>query len=224
MEEGVVTESSGSENVIYAEFDNATPLSVRHLIPELPVSPSNRSRSDVSPKAVEEIKRTHSDPGESENWLPERPCRVTWNHERGILRATTDIDAVEYMNLEGVVKDSDHLNFEPMGVPTLVECMAEFSNPETVRLKNLYQTVFFKDYFGNIMHDGANVFYDTVAAFYIYVLATLNLEAVLVVSNAAFVTNYFAAYSSLYACKLDFSILAFSVVFPRKYGLNYGTC
>lgn len=58
------------------------------------------------------------------------------------------------------------------------------------------------------------------AALYIYVLTVVGIESALVVVNSALATAFFCFYASDHAVKLDFSFLAFSVVFPLTFLLQ----
>lgn len=93
-------------------------------------------------------------------------------------------------------------------IPTLRECQSAFTNPEADAAYQMARNPF---------HRILTTFLNIIAAFYIWVAHTLNFETVLAVTNATLVTLFYCYYSDLYAAKLDFSFLSFSVVFPLTF-------
>ena len=73
-------------------------------------------------------------------------------------------------------------------------------------------------------HRASNPFYrfrssilNICAALYLYIVNTLCFETMLVTVNAMVATFFFCEYADDYAVKLDFSFLAFSIIFPLTF-------
>jgi hypothetical protein len=96
-------------------------------------------------------------------------------------------------------------------VPTLKMCLLELHNPyaEAYRQRAVRP-----------VHTGLNFVLDTVAAFAIWILNMLTIETVLVVANAAGAAVFFAEEKQDWALKLDFSFLAFAIIFPLSFLLQ----
>jgi hypothetical protein len=93
-------------------------------------------------------------------------------------------------------------------IPSLVECKAQLVNPEYEAAKNRAL---------RLSHKLNDIGYDIVAAFYIYLVNTLGLETILIVTNATLATYFFCARYEEFATRLDFSFLAFAIVFPLTF-------
>lgn len=100
------------------------------------------------------------------------------------------------------------MDHEEYKVPSLRECQRLLHNDEfDVYVKKSKTT----------HHQVSNVFFNNVAAFIIYLAHTIGLETFLVLGNAVGVSYFFCAFVEHTAVKLDFSFLAFSVVFPLTF-------
>ena len=97
-------------------------------------------------------------------------------------------------------------------VPTLLECRKQLYNKENEHHKRRRQ----HSTKGNIKETAM----DFLAAFYIYLVHMIGMETLLFLCNAVGATYFYIYYSDTYpgiAIKLDFSFLAFSVVFPLTF-------
>ena len=95
-----------------------------------------------------------------------------------------------------------------MEIPSLAECQAALHNEEAAAHREAN---------ARNVHVAKNVVLDFLAALYVYITNTLNMETLLVLLNAASATIYFLLNHERFAVKLDFSFLAFSVVFPLTF-------
>ena len=95
-----------------------------------------------------------------------------------------------------------------MEIPSLAECQAALHNEEAAAHREAN---------ARNVHVAKNVVLDFFAALYVYFANTLNMETLLVLLNAASATIYYLMNFERFAVKLDFSFLAFSVVFPLTF-------
>jgi len=95
-----------------------------------------------------------------------------------------------------------------INIPSLQECRRSLVNKEMDNYKKKQ-----RKYRKMVQHS----LLDLVAAFIIYLGHIIGIQCFLVVTNACMVTWYFCSRAGDFAVKLDFSFLAFSVVFPLTF-------
>jgi hypothetical protein len=93
-------------------------------------------------------------------------------------------------------------------IPSLQECQKQLKNPEAEKYRE--KTVKTKHRLEDMV---MNVF----AALYIWCINMATLESIVVVANASVAAWFYSANAAVYALKLDFSFLAFAVVFPLTF-------
>jgi hypothetical protein len=93
-------------------------------------------------------------------------------------------------------------------IPSLQECQKQLKNPEAEKYRQ--ETVTTKSRLEDMV---MNIF----AALYIWFINMATLESIVVVVNAGMAAYFYSKHAAIYAAKLDFSFLAFAVVFPLTF-------
>ncbi len=113
-------------------------------------------------------------------------------------RSVLEVDSIENIKLPET----------QIYIPKLRDCQDSLHNQEK------------EDY----RHHASNRFYrlrstilNICAAFYLYLVSILGFETMMVIANAMVATYYFCEHADDYAVKLDFSFLAFSIIFPLTF-------
>jgi hypothetical protein len=102
----------------------------------------------------------------------------------------------------------DDENPEIITIPKLRECQATLHNETAAKHRRQSNKP---------LHRISLTVRNLIGAWYIYLINTIGLEAVLVVINSTIATYYYCRHPDDFAVKLDFSFLAFSVVFPLTF-------
>jgi len=93
-------------------------------------------------------------------------------------------------------------------IPKLRECQESLHNQEAED---------YRKHISNPMNKLGYLILNVTAAIYMYIINTLGIETIIVVLNTIAATHFFCENSENYAVKLDFSLLAFSVIFPLSF-------
>jgi hypothetical protein len=100
-------------------------------------------------------------------------------------------------------------------IPTLHDCQRQLRNEDMEKFRRASQTP------RKLLE---RTWFNIVAAFYIYFVNTVGIESFLVLANAVLATILFCLVFEDVAVKLDFSFLAFAIVFPLTFliGSTFG--
>jgi hypothetical protein len=90
----------------------------------------------------------------------------------------------------------------------LKECQATLENEEALAHQERN---------GKLSHQLSEVIFNMLAALFIYFSNTIGFESMVMIANAAIAAWYYIEHKEHFAVKLDFSFLAFSVVFPLTF-------
>jgi len=93
-------------------------------------------------------------------------------------------------------------------IPTLKECRMFLRNDEAAAYRSRAQS---------LKHRLTNMVADTIAAIFIYISFTLTIESFVIVTHAVLATYFYCRRYTHFSAKLDFSFLAFSIVFPLTF-------
>lgn len=108
-------------------------------------------------------------------------------------------------------EDSKNKHGKEINVPSIKECQRDLQTKE-VELAQAHRQRKLSPW-RRLSDPVLNI----VAALYIYLINIISIEAAIVVLNTALCTTFYCWNASDYAVKLDFSFLAFAVIFPLTF-------
>ena len=117
-------------------------------------------------------------------------------------------DEHQQVNEEEVFLESETV---ALNIPSLLECRKLLTNQEADRW---YKTR------GTLQHILSNAVFNIAACLVIYFANTMNIESLIMITNAVMASWFYittSENSTLDGAKLDFSFLAFSIVFPLTF-------
>ena len=118
------------------------------------------------------------------------------------------LSGLQSMHSTSSVHSMASLDDVEIEIPSLHECQLALHNEEADAHRRKVDKQ---------SHVATNVLLDALAATYIYITNSMRYETLLVVINASLSTFFYCKFSDTFAVKLDFSFLAFSVVFPLSF-------